>query len=80
MNAAEPRESSVAVAMLEEPSLNVTVPDGVPDAALTRIAKVTAWPKTLGFVEEFSVTVATFLFTTCDKGAEVLALEFASPE
>ena len=79
MKVAAPRESSVDEPTFDVPSMNVTVPVGVPEAAVTMTAKVTLWPKTLGFTEEFSVTVATFLFTTCDNGAELLAVKLPSP-
>ena len=64
------------------PSLKVIVPVAVPApgaAAATVAVKVTPWPNTLGFAEEFSVAVAASLFTTCDNDDELLELKFASP-
>jgi hypothetical protein len=69
--------SNVAV-----PSWRVTVPVGVPAPgakAVTITVKVTPWPNTLGFAEEFRVTVAASLFTICDNGDELLELKVASP-
>ena len=37
------------------PSLNVTVPVGVPPVPVTVAVKVTGWPALLGFCEEVSV-------------------------
>lgn len=70
----------LSVLMVLPPSCSVTAPVGVPEpeAADTVIVKVTPWPKTLGFPEEFIVTVAAFLLTTCDS-VEVLALKLPSP-
>src|ERR1700680_876630 len=45
------------VPMIVVPSLNVTVPVGVPEVALTVAVKVTGWPKVDGFNEEARVVV-----------------------
>jgi hypothetical protein len=42
------------------------------------MVKVTPAPKTLGFAEEFSVTVVAALFTIWDSD-ELLALKLVSP-
>jgi len=53
-------ELSVPVPNVVAPSLNVTVPNGVPepgDTAATVAVNVTDWPKTEGLVEEVKVVV-----------------------
>ena len=55
------------------PSLNVTVPVGVPepgDTALTVFVKITGWPNTEGLAEEASVFVVSALLTVCVKAGE----------
>ena len=52
----------VAVPNVVVPSLNVTEPVGVPDAATVAV-RVTLWPQTLGFWEDATVTVVDALFT-----------------
>ena len=64
------------------PSLNVTVPVGVPvpgATTLTVAVKVTDWPKTDGFTLEASAVVVVFWFTVCVRTAEVLPESFVSP-
>ena len=56
-------ESSVAVPMLDAPSRKVMVPVGVPLVALTVAVKVTACPKTVGFLEDTTLVVAPAAFT-----------------
>lgn len=63
VNEAAPVESSVAVPMVEVPSRKVTVPVGVPEVALTVAVKVSACPKTVGFLEETTAVVAPAVFT-----------------
>ena len=64
------------------PSLNVTVPVGVPApgaTALTVARKVTDWPEQDGFNEELLVVNVPALLTVCVKFAEVLVLKLESP-
>ena len=72
---ATPLESSVAVPMFVAPSRKVTVPVGVPAVALMVAVKVTACPKTVGFLEEVTAVVAPAAFTV-----SVAALEVTEPE
>ena len=63
------------------PSLNVTVPLGVPapgDAALTVAVKVTDWPNTDGLNEDASVVVVSALVTVCVRTDEVLLVKLTS--
>ena len=63
------------------PSLNVTVPVGVPAPGATglTVAVITSdWPNTEGFAEELSDTELASLFTVCES-IEEAALKFASP-
>ena len=75
MNEPAPVESSVAVPMVEVPSRKVTVPVGVPEAALTVAMNVIACPKTDGFLEEANVVVALAVFTV-----KVAALDVTEPD
>lgn len=52
---AAPVESSGTVPMLEPPSLNVTMPVGVPAVELTVAVNVTAWPKMEEIFEDVRV-------------------------
>src|ERR1043165_10274794 len=64
------------------PSLNVTVPVGVPEpgeTAVTVAVKVTDWPKTEGFCEEAKATALVALLTVCVKVAEMFVLKLPSP-
>ena len=62
------------------PSINVTVPVGVPPAAAeTVIAKLTAWLTTLGFGLAVTVVVVVAWLMVWDKTLEVLAVVLASP-
>ena len=72
--------TKLSVLILALPSCSTIVPVGVPEpeAAATAMVKLTLWPKTLGFAEELSVTVAAFLFTIC-VSVEALALKLLSP-
>ena len=66
------------------PSLNVTVPVGVPlagAAAVTVAVKVTDCPKTEGFADEVTPVVLLAWFTTCGFvfSEPVLVAKFVSP-
>ena len=77
-----PVPSSVPVPTVVAPSLNVTVPVGIPapgDVAVTVAVRVTDWPKTVGFAEEVTVVEVLVLFTVCVRAAEVLVLKLPSP-
>jgi hypothetical protein len=63
------------------PSLNVTVPLGVPaagDTAVTVAVNVVLWPNTVGLTEEVSAVVVSPLFTVCVSALDVLPLKFVS--
>src|ERR1051325_1800550 len=69
------------VASEAAPSLNVTVPLGVPlpgAAALTVAVKVTDWPKTDGWAEDTTAVVVLSLLTTWLRAEEVLVLKLLS--
>ena len=71
---------SVPVPSRVVPSLNVTVPVGVPVVAgFTVAVKVTAWPNADGFTEETTEVVEAAWFTACDRAGEVLPAKLASP-
>lgn len=72
---AVPVESSVAVPRFDAPSRKVTVPVGVPEVALTAAVKVTACPKTVGFLEEITAAVAPAVFTV-----KLAALDVTEPD
>ena len=79
-NVVWPRASSVPVPNVVVPSLNVTVPVGVPILWSATVAvNVTDWPNTEGFVEEVNVVVVLSLLTVCVSVGEVLPLTLASP-
>ena len=62
------------------PSLNVTVPPGVPlNCGLMVAVKVTDSPTVDGFADEVSVVVVLALFTTWLTAVEVLRLNDALP-
>ena len=78
---AEPA-ASVLVANELVPSLNVTVPVGVPapgNTALTVAVRTTAWPNTEGLAEEASTVALLALFTVWVKVDDVLVLKLVSP-
>ena len=66
------------VASVVVPSLNVTVPVGVP-LPLTVAVKVTCWPNVDGFDDDVSVVVVLLLFTVCVTAADVLDSKLESP-
>jgi hypothetical protein len=65
------------------PSINVTVPVGVPapgETALTVAVKWTGWPKTEGFWLEATVVELSALLTVSIAAVvDELALKFVSP-
>jgi len=79
MNVAVPEPFSVFVPSAVVPSLNVTVPVGVPETRpFTTAVNVTDPPENAGFVLDVSAVVV-FCCTTCVNTAEVLGRLFASP-
>jgi hypothetical protein len=70
------------VARAVAPSLNVTLPAGVPapgEAALTVAVNVTDWPRTVGLVEESTAVVVLSLLTVWLALGEVLVAKVLSP-
>ena len=68
---------SAPVPSVVAPSLNVTVPVGVPApgaVAVTVAVKVTDWPNTDGLTEEATPVLVPALLTVCVKLTEVLVL------
>ena len=79
MKLAFPDASSVTTLNLVPPSLNVTVPDGVPPPdELTLALKVTACPDVDGFSVEVIATVLGN-FTDCERVPKLVA-QLTSPE
>jgi hypothetical protein len=71
---------SLSVPSTVAPSLNVTVPVGVPEVAgFTVAVKVTAWPTADGFTEETTEVVDAAWVTAWERAGEVLAPKLASP-
>lgn len=71
---------SVTVASDVVPSLNVTVPVGVPLVDGFAVAvKVTALPCVAGFSDEITAVVVAALLTTKFRAAEVLPVKFVPP-
>ena len=69
---------NVPVARVVTPSVNVTVPVGVPEpgaTAVTLAVKVTDCPKTEGLALDVSVVVVPALFTTWVSWEEVLVVK-----
>jgi hypothetical protein len=83
LKVAAPEPFSVPVPSVVAPSLNVTVPLGVPApgaTALTVAVNVTDWPETDGFAEEVGVAVVVEAwFTAWETPEELLLLKLASP-
>ena len=83
MNVATPAAFRTPVPIVPAPSLNPTLPGGVPAPAEVTVAvKVTDWPVTDGFTDDVSVVdvgVVPAAVTTWDTGAEVLALKAPLP-
>ena len=78
-NVVWPKPLSVPVPMVVAPSLNVTVPVGVPPEPLTVAVKVTDWPNALGSSEEVIAVVVLLGLTVCVSGDDVLAELLPSP-
>jgi hypothetical protein len=70
---------NVLVASELVPSLNVTVPVGVPLVLVTVALNVTDWPNTVGFVEELRVVVLPNLLIVSVSAVEVFVLKLPSP-
>ena len=80
VNVADALEFREPVPKVVLPSLNVTVPVGVPDVAgFTLAVNVTLWPNVEGLIEEVSVVVEPALFTVCVSTGDVLPVKFALP-
>src|SRR5206468_2418571 len=81
---ATPDALSTPVPMVDAPSLNVTVPVGMPapgEDAVTVAVNVTPWPNTDGLTLDMSAVCVFALFTTCGLPASdpLLPLKFVSP-
>ena len=80
---ATPEELSVLVPGVVEPSLNVTVPEGVPTAPIafdTVAVNVTDWPVVAGLGAAAIAVVVDSRFTVSVSAADVLPVKFVSPE
>ena len=81
MNVAVP-PLSAPVPRLAVPSLNVTVPVGVPEPgafAETVAVNVTDWPKSDGLADESTAVVVESLLTICVNDGDALPAKFALP-
>jgi hypothetical protein len=81
LTVATPEPFSVPVPNVVAPSLNVTVPVGVPApgaTAVTIAVRVTDWPNTDGFRDEVSAVVVLAGPTVCVIADEVLPLKLVS--
>src|SRR2546430_4589354 len=81
VNVAEPL-IKVPLPRLVAPSLNETVPVGVPAPgalAETVAVKVTDWPKTDGLADDVTTVVVASLFTVCVNDGEALPVKLPSP-
>ena len=81
LNVAEPL-LKVPVPSVVAPSLNVTVPVGVPlpgATTATVAVNVTDCPKTDGFADEITIVVVLGMLTVWVRVEEVLVLKFVSP-
>ncbi len=86
LNAATPAALNVPVPRVAVPSMNVTVPAGVPvdpAAGVTVAVKVTLCPATDGLALEVMVVVVAGIWavwlTVWTRGAEVLPVKLVSP-
>ena len=73
---------SVPCPGIVEPSLNVTVPVGVPlpgAPAATVAVKVTDWPKTDGFADDVTEVVVASLVTVSVRTDDTLPVKLLSP-
>src|SRR5512142_1838291 len=83
VNVAAPPVPTATVPRTVAPSLNVTVPIGVPApgaTAATVAVKVTAWPVTAGLTDDRRATVVAAGLTVTAVAAEVLAAKPGVPE
>src|SRR6516165_5877878 len=83
VNVAVPSRPTAAVPSTTLPSLNVTVPVGVPApgaTAATVAVKVTAWPVTAGLTDDPRVSVVAAGLTVTVAAAEVLAAKPLTPK
>ena len=79
---ASPLVSGTAEPRLEPPSLNCTVPVGVPTpgaVAVTVAVRPTLWPYVEGLTDDPTATEVSAWLTTWVAGAETLGLKSASP-
>ncbi len=82
LNVAEPLLSATGEPRLLPPSLNCTVPVGVPDpggTADTVTVKVTDWPKTEGLLFEVTTVKLLAWLIVCVGSEPVLPVKFVSP-
>ena len=82
VNVAWPLPFNVPVPIGVAPSLNVTVPVGVPapgKVADTEAVKVTDCPSLDGLLLEVTAVVVAAWLTVCDSAVDVLVLKFVSP-
>ena len=82
MNVAKPELSSVPVAKTVAPSLNTTVPVGVPvpgAVAITLAVTITGWPYSEGLALEVTEVVEVAWFTSWLRFDDVLLVKFVSP-
>lgn len=84
MNAAWPKPLRVPVPIVLPPSLNVTVPEGMPEPgalAVTVAVNVTDWPKTVGMPDvTTTVVVLSWLTVWPPDNVPALAEKIESPE
>ena len=82
VNAAFAEPSNATVATVVAPSLNTTLPVGVPApgaAADTDAVIVTNWPNTDGDPDDAMLVTVPALPTTWESGGEVLAMNPTAP-
>ena len=82
LNVATPEPFSVPVPSVVEPSMNVTVPVGVPEPgalAVTVDVNVTDWPKTEGLADDDTELLVPSWFTVCVNADDVLVVKSVSP-
>ena len=79
---ATPDPFKVTEPRVVDPSLNVTVPEGVPApgaVALTVAVKVTDWPGDDGFNDEVIAVDEADWLPACVSATEVFVVKFVSP-
>ena len=72
LKVATPLLLSVPVPRVVVPSLNVTVPVGVPLDEVTVAVNVTDWPNVEGLADDVSAVLVLTSLTTCETVADVL--------